>query len=145
MNARSRRATAAFWVCAVVGWTVIALGVRGIFVDRSATRPSDLVRWFGGLLVLHDAVLVPVALGVGWLVGRLIPARASAYVKVGGAMTATVIALWWPLWRGYGRRESNPTLLRLPYERNLLVALALGWGLVSAVALVAAIARRVRR
>jgi hypothetical protein len=145
MSARSRGATIAFWVCALVGWTVIALGVRGIFVDRSATRPSDLVRWFGGLLVVHDAIVVPIALGIGWLVGRLRPGRGSTYVKAGLAMSATVVVLWWPLWRGYGLRESNPTLLRLPYERNLLIALALGWGVVATVAGASAIARRARR
>jgi hypothetical protein len=36
-------------------------------------------------------------------------------------------------------------LLRLPYERNLLIALALGWGVVATVAGASAIARRARR
>jgi hypothetical protein len=145
MSTRSRRAAVVFWTCALVGWAGIALGVRGIFVDRSATRPSDLVRWAGGLLVVHDVIVVPVALGVGWIVGRLSSGRGGVFVKAGMAMTATVVALWWPLWRGYGRRASNPTLLRSPYERNLLIALAVGWGVVAAAALGTLIARRARR
>jgi hypothetical protein len=128
---RTQRAPAAFWVAAVVGWASIGYGVRGVVVDRAATQPTDLARWFGGLLVLHDLAVVPVALAVAWLVGRAVPGPAVVPVRLGLASSAIAIALAFPLVRGYGERSGNPSLLPLPYERNLLVVLGVVWAVVA--------------
>jgi hypothetical protein len=98
--------------------------------DADATKPGDLTRWFLGLLLLHDLVLVPAALGAAWLLARAAPRRLRTPLLLGAAATALVGALAWPLVRGYGERTANPTLLPLPYGRNLAIALALVWAVV---------------
>jgi hypothetical protein len=127
MGGRSRAATVVFWGAAAIGWVIILLGVRGVFHDSSATRPGDLAGWFAGLLVVHDVVLVPVAFGVAWLVGRVLPDRAVVPARLGLAASAVVVAVAFPLVRGYGERDANPSLLPLPYGRNLAIALVLVW------------------
>jgi hypothetical protein len=127
MHERSRVATTAFWIAAFVGWITIAFGVRGIFHDSSATRPGDLGRWFAALLLLHDALVVPIVLAVGWAVGRVLPGKAVVPVRLGLAASAVTVAVAFPLVRGYGERASNPTLLPLDYGRNLVIALVLVW------------------
>jgi hypothetical protein len=135
MGERSHFAKAVFWVGAALGWVIILYGARGVLRDSDATRPSDLARWFAGLLLVHDLVLVPAVLGAGWLAGRVVPARAVVHVRLGLAASAVLVAVAFPLVRGYGEREGNPTLLPLPYGRNLVIALALVWVVVAAAAL----------
>jgi hypothetical protein len=127
---RSRSSVVRFWLAAAVGWAVIATGVLGVLRDADATRPGDLTRWFLGLLLLHDLVLVPIALSSAWLLSHVAPLSLRTPLLLGAAATALVVALAWPLVRGYGEREANPTLLPLPYGRNLAVALALVWSAV---------------
>jgi hypothetical protein len=147
MVERTRTSRIAFWVAAVIGWAFITIGLVGVHRDRDATRPADLARWFVGLLLVHDLLVVPVALGIAWGVGRVVPGRFVVAVRAGLAATALVVALAFPLVRGYGERASNPTLLPLPYGRNLVIAIGTIWlvvgGLVVA-SLVVASSRRGR-
>jgi hypothetical protein len=144
MTRRTRAATVTFWSCAIAGWAVIALGVRGVLDDSPATEPSDLARWFAGLLLLHDLVVVPAVLLVGWAVGRAAP-RVAVPVRLGLAASALAVVLVWPLLRGYGAREANPTLLALPYARNLVVVLVAIWTIVAVWTVCSVMARRGRR
>jgi hypothetical protein len=142
MRERSPVARVAFWAGAAVGWTVIAIGARGVLRDSDATRPGDLGRWFVGLLLVHDLVLVPLVLAVGWFAGRVLPARAVVHVRLGLAASAVLVAVAFPLVRGYGEREGNPSLLPLPYGRNLVIALVLAWAVIGAALVVAAVRAR---
>jgi hypothetical protein len=142
MAGRTRVAKVVFWAGAALGWTVIAIGARGVLRDSDATRPSDLGRWFVGLLLVHDLVLVPLVLGVGWFVGRVLPARAVVHARLGLAASAVLVAVAFPLVRGYGEREGNPSLLPLPYGRNLVIALALTWAIACAALARAAVRAR---
>jgi hypothetical protein len=135
MVERSRLSTGLFWVSAFVGWLVITIGIRGILDDSSATRPGDLARWFVVLLLVHDALLVPVVLIVGWLLGRVLPAGAVVPARLGLAASALIVAVAFPLVRGYGERGANPSLLPLDYGRNLAIALGLVWLVIGLIAI----------
>ena len=119
-----------FWGGMVVGWAFILFGIRGLFMDRTATAPAGFAKWFIGLAIVHDALLAPLVLAVAWLVGRFLPRRAVAPLRLGLATSGLVILYAWPLARGYGRRESNPSALPLDYGRNLIVSLITLWILV---------------
>jgi hypothetical protein len=144
-TAAPRRHPRPAWIGVAVGWALVVNGARGLLHDADATRPADAARWFAGLLLVHDAILVPVALLVGWAVGRLVPRVAVVPVRLGVAGSAVVLALAWPLVRGYGRRAANPTLLPLDYTRNLLIVLAAIWAVVGVAIVASVLSARARR
>jgi hypothetical protein len=104
------------------GGALIAIGVWGLLWDADL----DLLgwaAWFGGAVVVHDAVLVPCVLLVGAATTRL-PRSYRRHVQ-GTLMVGGVVALVaLPFVLGMGRRADNPSILPLSYGRNLAVVLA---------------------
>jgi len=118
----------AFWSGLVVGAAVMTYGVVGLLGASAATQPDDLARFFIGAGVVHDAVLAPVVVVVGWLLARALPPWVRPPVWFALAATGVLVAFSWPLVRGWGRRDANPSLLPFDYGRNLVVAVAVIWG-----------------
>lgn len=110
-----------------LGVPVIAYGIRGVFVDASDTQPGQLVRWVVGANVVHDALLAPAALAVGWAASRFIPRFAWPAVRAGLIATGVLGLVAWPLVRGYGVDPSIPSLLNRNYGAGLAAALAVVW------------------
>ncbi|MBF4766444.1 hypothetical protein ISU10_01530 [Nocardioides agariphilus] len=125
---------------AVVGVAFAAYGAWLLLAEDLADL-VDAAVWLGAGVVLHDFVLVPLTLALGWLVSRLVPAglrpRAAAGLVVLG--TLTVLAI--PVIGRFGERPDNPTILDRGYTA--------GWLLVVVVVLVVVgvseVARRRRR
>lgn len=134
-----------FWAGLVVGWGMIAYGIRGVFIDSAATRPTDLARWVVGAAIVHDALIAPLAFTIGWLVTRVLPRRVANPVKAGLGASFVLVTFSWGLVRGYGRRHSIPSALPLDYGRNLAISLAVIWIVVIAFAATALIRTRPRR
>ncbi|MFB4318266.1 hypothetical protein [Actinomadura sp. 21ATH] len=121
------------------GGALIALGLWGILTS-TGSDPAGWALWLGGAAIVHDAVLVPPVLLAGALTARLPAAyrrRVQAALLIGG--TVTLVAL--PLVLGLGRRADNPSLLPLPYGRNLVLVLAV----TAALTFSPLLARRLRR
>jgi hypothetical protein len=110
-----------------VGMPVIAYGIRGILVDADDTHPAELARWVLGPAVVHDALLAPVALAVGWALRRVVPSFAWPAVRAGLLSTVVLCLVAWPLVRGYGRSASIPSLFPRNYGTGLAAALAVVW------------------
>lgn len=123
MNRRPR----SFWIALLVGWVVIGYGAVGVLRNADTTKPIELVRWFVGAGVAHDAVLAPVAVGVGWLTLRIVPERARVPVRLALAATALLVAFTWPYVHGYGVTGANPSVLPFAYGRNLAWSVAGIW------------------
>ncbi|MCZ7457172.1 hypothetical protein [Streptomyces sp. WMMC940] len=121
---------------AVGGLGVVLMAV-GTGLVLSARDAWGVVVWLGGALVLHDAVLAPLVLGVGMLVAAL-PARGvvRGALVVGGSLVLITL----PLLLRPGT-PPNPSALPLPYGRNLVIVL----GAVAGVACLVLIVRRLRR
>ena len=127
MKAPDHPRGATFWLGAAIGWTLIAYGVRGVFIDANATQPAQLFAWVLGAAVIHDAVFAPVVLGVAWLISRVANRAAANAIKLGLATSGVLILFSWGLVRGYGRRRTLPSALPLNYGRNLLITIAVIW------------------
>ncbi|KAA9379359.1 hypothetical protein F5972_13360 [Microbispora cellulosiformans] len=112
-------------------------GLAGLVVDAGLTDPLGWALWFGGLIVAHDGVLVPLVLLTGVAVGRM---REPSPVRAGLIVAAVLSLIALPMVTGFGRRADNPSLLPLDYGRNLLVVL----GLVALVTALTATAVRLR-
>jgi hypothetical protein len=79
-----------------VGGAVMAFSVVGALTDPD-TRPVGHLLFLAGAVVAHDAVLLPLAIGVGVLIGRYVPARLRVPVRVAAFIAATLLVVAIPL------------------------------------------------
>ncbi|MFE3455040.1 hypothetical protein ACFXJ8_39565 [Nonomuraea sp. NPDC059194] len=101
-----------------LGGALILLGFGGLILDADRSDLLSWALWFGGVVVAHDLVIVPLVLAAGLALRRLrLPYRVAALV--GGLVT--IVAL--PMVLGFGRRADNPSQLPLDYPVNLAVVL----------------------
>jgi hypothetical protein len=120
---------------ALIALGAVVMGYAGL----GALRDAD-VDLFGvslflvGVLVLHDAVLLPVAIGVGALIGRVPPEAARPVFRAAAIISLTVAVVALPLVLGFGRAADNPSVLPLSYGRGLLQILGLVWASAAIVA-----------
>ena len=125
---------------------LIACGavVMGYAVSGALTDPDvkfGALVFLVAVLVLHDGLLLPLSIGAGALIGRIIPARLRTPVRAAAviSLALTVVAL--PLVLGRGRVADNPSILPLDYGRGLLIAYGIIWVTTAVLALL----RRWRR
>ncbi|MBW3573319.1 MAG: hypothetical protein KY450_00425 [Actinobacteria bacterium] len=131
-----------FWGSAAAGWAVIAWGVWGAVGQHVDTRPADLVRLVVGGILVHDLVVVPLALLGTWVVARVVPARGRRWVQAALVATAPLALFAYPMVRGFGRLPDNPTALPHHYAANLALVTSAVALAVAAVAAVDALRRR---
>ncbi len=103
-----------------------------------------LALWLVGAVVIHDGVLSPAVLGVGWALHRWVPVRARRYAQAGliAGGLITVVAI--PMILQQGAEPTSKALLRQNFGGNLTLLL----GVVAAASLVlytARVARDTRR
>jgi hypothetical protein len=127
------------------GWLLIGVGIGGMVVQRSRTHPLGLARYVVGFLLVHDLVVVPLALGGAWLVARLVPPLARGPVRGALGLTAVIVAFSWPLLRRYGEHATNDSALPLDYGRTVPVVIAAVWAGAAGTVLVRLSAARRRR
>jgi hypothetical protein len=116
----------------IAGTGLMAYAIVGTLTDPLA-HP---VEQFGALLVLvllHDGLVVPVALVAGWLTVRCLPAWARGPVQGGllAAAALTVVAI--PFLVNADRHPDNPSLLPLDYRQGLAIAIGACWLVAAAV------------
>lgn len=114
-------------VAGVAGVTMFLVAVRYVAIRSIDVRPALWVRWWVSAAVVHDVVVAPAAVAVGWLVARFAPRAVKAPLQAGLVLTAVLVAVSWPALRGYGRIPSNPTYLPRPYGTGLALSLLVVW------------------
>ncbi|MEU5540161.1 hypothetical protein [Streptomyces sp. NPDC020362] len=124
----------------LVGAAGLALMGVGASLLLDVQDLMGVLEWFGGAVVLHDALIAPLVLLVGLVLvrgGVRGPIRGA--LLVAGALTAVAL----PLLLRPGPR-ANSTVLPLDYPRNWLLTLV-GVATVTALLVVAKEVRRSRR
>lgn len=126
------RAGITFWIALVIGFGIMAFGVRGA-LDELSSFP-DVAKWVIGADLIHDFVVAPIAVAVGWAVGRVVPMRWRAPIQAGLMATAITIAIGWPGLRGYGRHTvpDNPSVQPLNYATAVATVGGIIWAVVAA-------------
>ena len=122
------------------GALVIAYGVSGALADGDL-KAGALV-FLAAVLVAHDGLLLPLTIGAGVLIGRIVPPAARGGVRVAAVLSLAVTIVAFPLVLGRGRVPGNPSVLPLHYGRGLLVVYTVVW---VTTAVVVAARRRRRR
>jgi hypothetical protein len=106
----------------------IALGAFGIF--RLATEiPLHnlliLAVWLVAALIIHDAVMEPSVIGVGWLLRRYVPDRERRYVQIALIMIVLVAVIAIPMIFLRGSQPMEKALLLRNYGVNLIMIIGI--------------------
>lgn len=124
----------------LLGATGLALAAWGAWLLLDGAALADLVEvavWFTVGVLVHDAVLAPLVLLLGYVVVRRLPAAARAPFVVAGLLLGTVTLAVLPTLGRFAAKPDDPYLLNRPY---------LAWWLLLAavLAVAAGVATRVR-
>ncbi len=127
------------WLLGGAGCLLMGYAVLGALADPDVNPPGHLA-FLAAVLVGHDAVLMPLAIGVGVLLGRF-AGRVRTVLQAALFVSAVITFITLPLVLGPGRSADNPSALPKDYGRGLRLVLAAIWlGAAAALAL-----RRFRR
>ncbi|GAA1520594.1 hypothetical protein [Nocardioides humi] len=121
-------------VLVVVGAVVIGYGGWLMLSTQDLAQAGAIVAWSVVAIVVHDLVLVPLVLALGWLaarcgVGDRTRSAAIAVLILMGPVSLAAV----PVFLGLGADPDMPTLLGRDYRRGwialALVVIALSTGL----------------
>ncbi len=115
---------ASWWLLLLAGGAIFAFGLYGLLHNSTQTRPGDWIKWVGGSVIVHDALLGPVVLVAGFLLARLLPPAIRPGIQATLAVCGVVAIMSVPVLKHAGRRPDNPSLLPHDYAANLLIVLA---------------------
>lgn len=118
-----------FWIGLLIGWAVIGFGVKGAVDRAGATRPLALALWLAGSAVVHDLVVVPITLAVGFVVLRVVPRRLRAPVQGALVVSGILVLFSLPLILGLGGVPGNPSLRPRDYATGLGASIVAVWAL----------------
>jgi len=124
------------WTLVALGGSVMVYGVVGAISDPDV-RPLGHLLFLAGVLLAHDVVLLPAAIGVGVLIGRCLPTGARVPARAAAFITATLLVVAVPLALGLGRRPDTPSALPLDYGRGLAITALVVWATALAATLAA--------
>jgi hypothetical protein len=109
------------WLFVVPGLAAVAYGAYGLWTSLSSEALTSWAIWMLGGALLHDLVVAPVWIGLGWLAARTLPRPARAPVVVGAATSAAVALVALPFVLGFGGDEGDTSFLPRDYGTTLLV------------------------
>jgi hypothetical protein len=127
-----------------LGTLVIGYAALGALFDPDVKLIGMLI-FLVAVLVTHDGILLPLYIGIGAIVGRVVPAAARTPVRVGLILSLAVTLVALPTVLGFGHSADNPSILPLHYGRGLLETLGLIWAAIGATAATRARHHRPRR
>lgn len=105
----------------------VAGGLWGIWLMHDFTWPQliSVAAFLVGGLILHDAILAPVTVGLGVLAARFVPDRLRAPAGIAFLVWGTLTLAFSNVLSGQGGKPDNATLLNRPYGVSWLVMTAL--------------------
>jgi hypothetical protein len=109
-----------------VGAIVMGYAVLGAAADPDL-KPGGVLLFLAAVLVAHDAVLLPVMIAGGAIIGRFAPRRFLPGIRAAAIISIAVGVVALPLVLGYGRSADNSSVLPLAYGRGLLMVIAVTW------------------
>lgn len=109
------------WLFVLPGLAAAGYGVFGLLTAGSRVPLLSWLTWFVGAALLHDLLLAPLWLGLGWLAARLLPVAARPAALVGALVAGMISLVALPFVLGIGADPRNPSFLPRDYGRNLLL------------------------
>ncbi len=118
----------------------VAGGLWGVWLMRefTSTQLISVATFLIGGVILHDAIIAPVTVGLGVVASRILPGHFRAAVGVGFLLWGTLTLAFFNVLSGQGGKPDNSTVLNRPYALSWFVMT----GVLAAVVVLAAIRRR---
>jgi hypothetical protein len=116
-------------ILAVTGTLLGGYGVGRLLTEIPSHDLTLLAGWLIGALIIHDGILSPVVVTVGWFLRRVVPDRARRFLQAGLIMGTMVTIIAVPM---IYRRNSQPpskAILLQNFGGNLTLLLGLIGGL----------------
>jgi hypothetical protein len=113
----------------------VALGLFGILRLTTEVPLANLlwlIIWLAAAVAIHDGILSPFVVGLGWLLRRLVPDRARRHLQFALIMIGLVTVIALPMIYLRGSQPAVKALLLRNYGANL----ALIVGLIAVVTLI---------
>jgi hypothetical protein len=127
-------------VLAILGVLVLVYGIGRLLTEIPTHSLVLLAGWLIGALIIHDGILSPVVVAVGWLLRRVVPDRARGFWQAALIMGALVTLIAVPM---IYRRNSQPAIKAILLQ-NFGGNLTLLLGIIGGLTLVAYAARVAR-
>ncbi|MQA32217.1 hypothetical protein [Modestobacter roseus] len=131
------------WLFLVPGLAAVGYGAFGLVGAGGRVPLLAWGTWFLGSALLHDLVIAPLWIGLGWLAARFLPRPARGPVVVAALVSGVLSLVALPFVLGFGGDPGDPSFLPRDYDRNLLLIVLAVWLVAAVWALVAV--RRARR
>ena len=115
-------------------------GLWGLWLMRDFTS-SQLISvgsFLVGGVILHDAVLAPITVGLGVLAARLLPGHFRAAAGIAFLLWGTLTLAFFNVLSGQGGKPDNSSVLDRPYALSWLAMT----GVLAGAAIIAALRRR---
>jgi uncharacterized membrane protein YfcA len=116
-------------ILASVGIVLGLFGVARLFTQIPSYSLKWLAIWLIAAVVIHDGILSPLVVSVGWLIRRHLPDRARRYLQAGLIMAGMVTVIAVPMiWRRDSQPESK-AILNQDFAGNLSLLIGIIAGL----------------
>ncbi len=117
----------------------VGCGLWGVWLMRDFTREqlTSEAFWLAGGVILHDAVLAPVVVAIGYGASRVLPRHFRSSTATAFLVWGTLTVAFLPVLSGQGGKPGNDTILGKPY--------VLSWIVMTLVLVVCAVAGALRR
>jgi hypothetical protein len=112
-------------ILAIAGLALAAFGVFRLLSEIPTHSLLILAVWLAAALVIHDAILEPSVVGVGWLLRRYVPDRGRRYLQIALIMTALITVIAFPMIFLRGSQPAAKALLLRNYGANLILLLTI--------------------
>jgi hypothetical protein len=110
---------------AASGIAVLVYGVGRLFTEIPLQSLTLLALWLVAALVIHDGLVSPTVVAVGWTLHRLFPPRARRYLQAALIMSALVTIVAIPMIYRAHRQPPSKAILRQDFGANLVFLLAI--------------------
>jgi hypothetical protein len=127
-------------ILALAGLLLLAFGVFRLLTEIPTGSLIKLGIWLLAALIIHDLLISPAVVGVGWTLRRKVPDRGRRYLQAALIIIASVTVIALPMIALRGSQPPVKALLLRDYATNLALLI----GLIAAITAVA-YAVRVRR
>lgn len=105
----------------LLGAVGMAYGAWLLVSRQDLGQIIEVVVWLAAAVVIHDGILAPAVLGLGWLGGRLLPRAVARGAVVVLVLLGPTLLVAIPVLGRFGAKPDNPTLLDRDYTQGLLV------------------------
>lgn len=109
-------------VFAVAGLTLLAYGAFQLITHVPPPLLLTVVLWLVAVLLVHDVIIAPSVVGLGWVIGR-VPPRGRRYLQTGLIVAAMITVVAIPLMVRQGTQPPAKAMLLQNYPLHWLLLL----------------------